>query len=53
MEKAAPSGEAQTIYMVDSCPIMLARRSRSGYAKVAGDLCAKAIIPRERNGIMA
>ena len=41
MEQAAPSGEAQTIYMVDSCPIMLAHRSRSGYAKVAGDLCAK------------
>ena len=41
MEQAAPSGEAQTIYMVDSCPIMLAHRSRSGYAKVAGDLRAK------------
>lgn len=41
MEQAAPSGEDQTIYMVDSCPIMLAHRSRSGYAKVAGDLCAK------------
>ena len=41
MEQAAPSGKAQKIYMVDSCPIMLAYRSRSGYAKVAGDLCAK------------
>lgn len=41
MEQAAPSGKAQKIYMVDSCPIMLAHRSRSGYAKVAGDLCAK------------
>ena len=41
MEQTAPSGEDRTIYMVDSCPIMLAHRSRSGYAKVAGDLCAK------------
>lgn len=41
MEQAAPSGEAERVYMVDSCPIMLAHRSRSSYAKVASDLCAK------------
>ena len=28
-------------YIVDSCPIILAKGPRSGYAKVAGDLCEK------------
>ena len=30
-----------TTYIVDSCPVILAKGSRSGYAKVAGELCAK------------
>ena len=30
-----------TTYIVDSCPVILAKWPRSGYAKVAGELCAK------------
>ena len=30
-----------TTYMVDSCPIILAKGARSGHAKVAGELCEK------------
>ena len=30
-----------TTYIVDSCPVILAKGPRSGYAKVAGELCAK------------
>lgn len=41
MEKLHIADRGECIYMVDSCPVMLAHRSRSSYAKVAGDLCAK------------
>lgn len=30
-----------TTYIVDSCPVFLAKGPRSGHAKVAGELCAK------------
>ena len=30
-----------TTYIVDSCPVILAKGPRSGHAKVAGELCAK------------
>lgn len=30
-----------TTYIVNSCPIILAKGSHSGYAKVAGELCEK------------
>ena len=41
MEKLHIADGSENIYMADSCPIMLAHRSRSGSAKVARDLCAK------------
>lgn len=41
MEKLHIADGSENIYMVDSCPVMLAHRSRSGSGKVARDLCAK------------
>ena len=41
MEEAFASSEEEGSYAVDSCPIMLAARSRSSRAKVAPEICSK------------
>src|SRR5699024_11258786 len=38
-EKAAAQSERSHHFMLDSCPILLAKDSRSNRAKVAGELC--------------
>lgn len=40
MNTARASLHSESVYLVDSCPIMLAHRSRACHAKVASDLCA-------------
>lgn len=40
MNAARVSLGSESVYLVDSCPIMLARRSRACHGKVASDLCA-------------
>lgn len=41
MEMESAGAETRNVYMVDSCPVMLAHRSGSGSGKVARDLRAK------------
>ena len=40
-------------YIVDSCPIILAKGPRSGHARVASESCEKSYILLEKSGIMA
>ena len=39
-------------YIVDSCPIILAKGPRSGHARVASKSCEKSYILLEKSGIM-
>ena len=41
MEMVSAASGDEGSYAVDSCPIMLARRSRSSHAKVAPEVCSK------------
>lgn len=41
LEIISVTSEASNSYAVDSCPVMLAARSRSSHAKVASEICSK------------